>query len=270
MEYYSKALEIRIKELGENHELVAEVYYKIAMYYSLFGREYDTVIEYSNKALEIYQNTIGENDIRVSDTYRTLWHVYGKKRDASKAVEYALKTLAIRESVLGMLNGKTGNTLFAVYHLFKEIGDEENTLKYGIRYGEYWQNIAGDDDPKLTDALTDMCIQLGLHYFVSGDYSSSVSYLQKAGERGSADAYNFLSYSYFRLDEIKKAFDAIDMAIAMDPLCPNYIDSKGEHLLNMGKEDEALECWKQVLRLDPEFLEKNGSDLYSSLKEMLE
>ena len=267
MEYYSNAHEIRIKELGENHELVAEVYYKIAMYYSLFSREYDTVIEYSNKALQIYQNTIGENDVRVSDTYRTLWHIYEKKRDASKAVECALKTLAIRESVLGKFNEKTVDTLYVIYRLFREIGDEENTLKYGIRYGEYWQNIAGDDDPKLTDALTDMCIQLGLHYFVSGDYLSSVSYLQKAAERGSAYAYNLLSYAYFRLDEIKKAFDAIDMAIAMDPLCPNYIDSKGEHLLNMGKEDEALECWKQVLRLDPEFLEKNESDLYSSLKE---
>ena len=84
-----------------------------------------------------------------------------------------------------------------------------------------------------------------------------------------ASGYNTTAYSYARTNDYDMALETIDKAISLQPNDANYYDSKGEILLMSGDEQGALEMWRKVLELEPDFLSKhNGSTpLYEQLKE---
>ncbi len=88
---------------------------------------------------------------------------------------------------------------------------------------------------------------------------------------GDPEELNNLAYEYARTgsEKWKEAINAIDNAIKLNPKEANYYDSKGEILLMMGDEQNALRMWQKVMELDPDFLQKhNGSTpLYKQLKE---
>lgn len=54
------------------------------------------------------------------------------------------------------------------------------------------------------------------------------------------------------------------------PENPNFYDSKGEILLMQDRNDEALEMWKKVLELDPNFLDNypDGTNLSNGLMKL--
>lgn len=88
---------------------------------------------------------------------------------------------------------------------------------------------------------------------------------------GDPEKLNMLAYEYARTGtkKLEEAMTAIDNAIKLNPKEANYYDSKGEILLMMGDEQNALRMWHKVMELDPNFLQKhNGSTpLYRQLKE---
>lgn len=53
------------------------------------------------------------------------------------------------------------------------------------------------------------------------------------------------------------------------PVDAEYYDSKGEILLMKGDEQGALEMWRKVMELDPDFLSKydGETELHRQLKE---
>ena len=74
---------------------------------------------------------------------------------------------------------------------------------------------------------------------------------------------NAFAYEQTRLENWGVAFAAIDKAIELAPKEANYYDSKGEILLmrnNPGDEKDAVEMWKKIMIIDPDFLIKyNGT-----------
>lgn len=85
-----------------------------------------------------------------------------------------------------------------------------------------------------------------------------------------AIAYNSVAYLYADKKQFDEAIAMADKAITMLPIEANFYDSKGEILLMQGKNEEALEVWKKVLEVDPDFLKKypGGSDFYKGLKKL--
>lgn len=84
-----------------------------------------------------------------------------------------------------------------------------------------------------------------------------------------AGCYNLLAYVYANQKDFTKALENIDRAIALIPEEADFYDSKGEILLMKGDEQGALEIWKKVIELNPQFVEQMGefSNLYKQLKE---
>jgi len=78
-----------------------------------------------------------------------------------------------------------------------------------------------------------------------------------------------LSMLYSTTGQYDKALEAIDKAIAMTPDDADAYDSRGEILLKKGDTEGALQMWKKVLEMDPEYLSKNqgGTNLSNGLKE---
>ena len=85
-----------------------------------------------------------------------------------------------------------------------------------------------------------------------------------------AATLNNFSYLYAGAKKYSKAIEMINKAIALMPTEANFYDSKGEILLMQGKDQEALDMWKKVLELDPNFLDNypDGSNLSNGLKKL--
>lgn len=84
-----------------------------------------------------------------------------------------------------------------------------------------------------------------------------------------ASGYNAKAYEYAKAKDFTKAIETIDRSIALMPDEANYYDSKGEILLMMGDEQEAVKMWQKVVELNPDFLSDYGgeSQLHKQLKE---
>lgn len=72
-----------------------------------------------------------------------------------------------------------------------------------------------------------------------------------------ADNLNEKAYEFAENDNFGEAIATIDKAINLCPNNPNYYDSKGEILYNMGDKDGAKGMWDKVVSLDPKYSEKN-------------
>ena len=84
-----------------------------------------------------------------------------------------------------------------------------------------------------------------------------------------AYCYNMMALSKYAPDnDYENAIGAIDKAIEILPSEANLYDTKGEIFLMQGKKQEALQMWKKVLELSPDFLKHypEGTNLSNGLK----
>lgn len=79
-----------------------------------------------------------------------------------------------------------------------------------------------------------------------------------------------MAYEQANAGDYEGAHTYINTAIEQDPNDANLYDSKGEILLMQGKNNEAVEMWKKVLELNPDFLKDypDGTNLSNGLKKM--
>lgn len=101
------------------------------------------------------------------------------------------------------------------------------------------------------------------------DYTNYEKYNELAAVSW-ADIYNDYAYTFLYGKDYEKAKTYIEKAIALVPTEANYYDSKGEILLMQGKNEEALEMWKKVIELNPNFLDNypEGTELSNGLKKL--
>ena len=101
LEYYQKALAIRLKKLGADHPNVADYYNNIAIVYNNQGK-HDQALEYYQKALAIYLKKLGVNHPNVASCYNNIAAVYNYQGKYDQALEYSKKALKIRLKKLGV------------------------------------------------------------------------------------------------------------------------------------------------------------------------
>ena len=85
-----------------------------------------------------------------------------------------------------------------------------------------------------------------------------------------SECCNAKAYEFAEASDYANAHIYIDKAISMCPDNANFYDSKGEIHLMQGKNTEALEMWKKVLELNPDFLKDypEGTELSNGLKKL--
>jgi len=110
-----------------------------------------------------------------------------------------------------------------------------------------------------------LCYQNGGYGISSNEKLAIKAFQAGASKKKNADCLNQLAYLYANSGRYKQAISTINKAIKMAPTDANYLDSKGEILLMMGRNAEAAAIWKRVIKMDPDFLRNHDSVLYKKL-----
>ncbi|HRF57905.1 MAG TPA: tetratricopeptide repeat protein, partial [Campylobacterales bacterium] len=118
LEYYEKALKIRLASIGENHPDTANSYQNIGVVYNDKG-ELSKALEQYEKALKIRLASLGENHPDTASSYNNIGVVYSDKVELDKALECHEKALKIRLASIGENHPDTAssyNNIGVVYY----------------------------------------------------------------------------------------------------------------------------------------------------------
>jgi len=110
LEYGLRALDIRQKIYGENHQDVAASYDNVGWaYYKL--RNYQKALEYKEKAMVIRRSIFGENHLDVGSSYNNIGLAYGALGDYPKKLEYMEKALSIVKRIYGEVHADVATVI---------------------------------------------------------------------------------------------------------------------------------------------------------------
>ncbi|HFA48092.1 MAG TPA: CHAT domain-containing protein, partial [Bacteroidetes bacterium] len=129
LEYHKKALDIRIKGLGESHPYVAAGYNSIGEIYFKQGR-HDTALEYCQKALNILLNSFGKNHLDVALYYNNIANIYEKKRDYDLAIKNHKIALSISLKELGKGHPNVAESYNRLGEIYYKLKNYEKAVEY--------------------------------------------------------------------------------------------------------------------------------------------
>lgn len=153
----SKALAIATQRLTTDHELLADLHYRLGLYYDRVG-DGKTSLMHHLKALQLRTRLSGENDVSVAQSYSGLGELYLYTiLDFSRANEYFLKALRILEPrdtpddlqlyfpyfCLAEVNRRLDDTDKALTYAMKALSVIQSRPEYN-RYIERCYSLLGD------------------------------------------------------------------------------------------------------------------------------
>lgn len=117
-----RALEIREKQLGSEHQLVGYALKNIASLY-FAKKQYAEAAKLYQRTLSVYEKAFGPNDTRTADILDSLgWSSYGDG-DTGKAERCLQRALTIREKALGPESKDVGETLYVLGQFYQKLGN---------------------------------------------------------------------------------------------------------------------------------------------------
>jgi tetratricopeptide (TPR) repeat protein len=98
-------------------------------------------------------------------------------------------------------------------------------------------------------------IALGIYYWFKKLFYEAIEEFNKALELDPnyGEAFNFLAYTYSDMGDFEKAIEYLKRYASVSPGDANPLDSMAEIYLRMGKLDEAITKYNEVLKVKPEF-----------------
>ena len=166
--HLQKALEMKIKVLGEEHPKVASSMMNVGAQLLLEELDHGGALVLFQKALAIQVKLLGANHIDVASTYSNMANAYSLARDLEKALEYHQKDLEITIRVLGADHVNTSRTYANISGVHHSRGDLEKSLLYGQKALEILkmqgkhQGVHVDADMGKTQMLNGMILsQMG-------------------------------------------------------------------------------------------------------------
>ena len=123
-----RALELREKHLGSEHELVGRALENLASLY-FAKKQYEWAARSYQRALNVFEKTLGENNPKVADMIDFVaWSNYGLG-DARLAESYFQRALAIREKAFGAESKQVGESLYMLGQFYQKAGKEDKAVK---------------------------------------------------------------------------------------------------------------------------------------------
>lgn len=213
----------------------------------IFLNDFESGGKYCLEALEHYE-ILSQKDLSsyqepMARIQKQLGLIFGRKYDYASSKKYYEQALTIYEQ---MAKKAPGSYRTDIALLQADLG-----LLYGFSFQDYVTS------EKYYISAIDALIQL---FKETPEYYAS--YL--------SNTMNQLSYVYAWEEKYGDAIKTIDRVIALFPTSAVLYDTKGEILLIQGKKQAALQMWKKVLELSPDFLKDypNGTGLSNGLKEL--
>ena len=171
---FQRCLEIRSKELGGSHPLVADAYNGIGRTQINLGN-YEVALAFLLKALEICESKV---DARLADTYNNIGVTYHYKADYQQALTYYEKSMDTRKQVFGRLHKKVAESCGNIGLVYSVLGDYEKALYF---YREGLSILEEILEPGHLN-FTYLYNKLGIIYRIKGDYATAEEYYERSSE----------------------------------------------------------------------------------------
>ncbi len=220
LEYYHKALDIDLKNLGADHFSVARDYNDLGAVYEAM-ENYDQALYYYHLALKIDRGQMGPGHLQVATDYTNLGSAHEGKEEYEKAISYYLKALAINLKSLGANH-------VVVASNYTNLGSAYEGKEEYNKAIEYYQ-IA---------LRIDKAASGGSGLRVAADYDNLASAYESLGRIDKAIEY----YQHaLRLKTAKLGEGHVDLAVAYNNLGLAY-EAKQDY-------DKALEYYRKALAI---------------------
>jgi serine/threonine protein kinase/tetratricopeptide (TPR) repeat protein len=157
--HLSTALDIRRRELTEDHDLVAES--QLAWASLLHDRgEYGEAERILREVLATQQGVYGDRHIIAAPTITSLADVFRHQRRNDDAEALLLNVLEIQEDVLGPENPDTLRSMNILALVYREQGKLAEAEPYQREALEGRRRVLGDDHPSTLDSINNMGVLL--------------------------------------------------------------------------------------------------------------
>ena len=284
-EVYREALEIRCRLAAANPQAyepdVARTLYNLAILYYSTQRFGESEAMY-REALEIYRRIAASNpqayESDVAQTLNNLAILYKSTQRYGESEAMYREALEIYKRLCDnqpdLYRGRVAWIQYSLMYIYGQ--DNTHIELYDQMLNDALANwevlYAGNDHYK--DVIVDLRNRKGWRLLANNEINEALKLFESAYQLNSEEStgylaagYNAKAYEYTKVQDFGKAIETIDKAITLIPNEANYYGSKGEILLKKGDEASAVEMWKKVMALDPDFLSTHNSDLYKQLKE---
>lgn len=163
-----RALEIRMRVLGEENYIVGASLNRIAVCYSIKA-DYARVEPLYLRALAIFEKVLDPENFKFGDLYNNLGLLYYTTGDYEKAESFLRRGLAIREKALGPENTEVAASINNLAATFKEREMYEQAEPLYRRAIEIREKTIGADNPALVGPLSNLASCYGFR----GDYEKA-------------------------------------------------------------------------------------------------
>ncbi|MBD3286157.1 tetratricopeptide repeat protein, partial [candidate division WOR-3 bacterium] len=271
LEMNQKALDIRLKVLGEYHPDVVKSYNNIAHIYAKLN-DYQKSLELHKKALEIEEKLYGPEHLDVAETYNAIGNLYlDGLRFLPQAIENYEKVIEIKGKVLGPDHPDIADIYVKIGEVCEEVGFYQKAIESYDKALNIRLKAFGENDPKVAEVY----LGRGYAYGETGSYEEAQEDFKKAliirleafGEESeeTASANQSLGWIYCILKNYQKARNNYQKAldIGLKVLEPDsyrlglIYNGMGKVDGNIGSYKEAIENYETALEL---FEKKLGAE----------
>ncbi|NGX31849.1 MAG: Photosystem I assembly protein Ycf3 [Chlamydiae bacterium] len=220
LEFFQKALTIRLAKLGNEHPDVASTYGNMALVYDDQGL-HDKALEFYQKALDIDLSKLGTDHPDVAAIYNNMGAVYDDQGLHDKALEFYQKALDIRLAKLGPDHpsvATTYNNMGSVYYS-QDLNDK--ALESFQKALDILLAKLGPDHPYVATTYNN----IALVYDDQGLYDKALTFYQKAltirlAKLGNnhpdvAQTYNNMGEVYNAQGQYEKALEFYQKALTI-------------------------------------------------------
>ncbi len=277
LEYFKKALKIRLSISGENHPDTVLSYNNMGIVYDYKG-EYDKALECHKKALKIRLSLFGENHPHTAATYNNIGIAYNDTGEYGKAIEYHKKALKIRLSVFGENHPDTAATYNNIGILYSDVGEYGKALEYHKKALKIRLSVFGENHPHTATSYNN----IGTIYYNRGEYQRAIEYYKKAVEINfsvlgedhpdTAATYNNIGIAYNDTGEYDKAIEYHKKALKIwlsvfgenHPYTGEAYQEIASSYYELGEFEKALEFIEKAFKIKRRGVEESHKDISST------
>ena len=261
--FYKRALEIQLKELGPEHVDVASTYANLGNLHRVLG-DTDQAKEYYERALEIKLKELGPEHVDVASTYANLGNLHRVLGDTDQAKEYYERALEIKLKKLGPEHVHVTNTYNSLGNLlFSALGDTDQAKDYYKRALEIRLKKLGPEHVDVANTYN----SLGSLHSALGDTDQGKDYFKRALEiqlKKLGPEHVHVANTYGNLGNLHSALRDTDQAkghyeraleIQLKKLGPEHVhvastySNLGNLHIALGATDQAKDYYKRALEI---------------------
>ena len=261
-DYYERALEILLKELGPEHVHVANTYANLGNLHSSLG-ETDQAKDYYERALEIQLKKLGPEHVHVANTYNSLGSLHNAMGDTYQAKGYYERALEIQLKKLGPEHVRVAGTYANLGDLLSALGETDQAKDYYNRALEIQLEKLGPEHVLIANTYN----SLGNLHGALGDTDQAKGYYERALEiklKKLRPDHLHVASIYVNLGNLHSALGDTDQAkdyykraleIQLKKLGPEHVHvantykSLGSLQRALGETDQAKDYYKRALEI---------------------